>query len=331
MRKPSATLIGAFVLGSIALIVAGVLFFGRGSIAEQRIPMVSFFYRSVAGLRVGAPVTFRGVRVGEVKSIGIRVNPEAGNYIIQVNMELITGAVRLYGGNLPRADDKLIPSLVQRGLTARLVVESLVTKMLDVDLDFRPGVKATRLGEATGAPEVPTVPGDWEGLVEKLQDMDIASALDAVQRTLTTVDGILNSPEVKQTIEELPRAVVAFRHTLGTIDREVTSISATGRTAIDSTAADLHRTLAAVEKLAGNLDKEAASTLADARGTLAEVRGTFKSANTSIEGANVLLDPRGRTVIQIQRAIDDLAASAARVRHFTERVDRDPSVLVRGR
>ena len=83
MTKPSATLIGAFVLGSIALIVAGVLFFGRGSFADQHIPMVSFFYRSMAGLRVGAPVTFRGVRVGEVRSMGIRVNPGTDNYIIR--------------------------------------------------------------------------------------------------------------------------------------------------------------------------------------------------------------------------------------------------------
>ena len=31
MRKPSATLVGVFVLGAMALIVAGVLFFGTGA------------------------------------------------------------------------------------------------------------------------------------------------------------------------------------------------------------------------------------------------------------------------------------------------------------
>ena len=51
--------------------------------------MVSFFHGSVAGLRVGAPVTFRGVRIGEVKSMGIRIDPDTGSYIIQVNMELL--------------------------------------------------------------------------------------------------------------------------------------------------------------------------------------------------------------------------------------------------
>jgi paraquat-inducible protein B len=61
-----------------ALIVAAVLFFGSGSIAEKRLPMVSFFHGSVAGLRVGAPVTFRGVRIGEF-SPGLLATDPAGN------------------------------------------------------------------------------------------------------------------------------------------------------------------------------------------------------------------------------------------------------------
>jgi paraquat-inducible protein B len=93
VTKPSATLVGAFVLGALALIVAGVLFFGAGGFAKARIPLVSFFHGSVAGLRVGAPVTFRGVRVGEVKSIGIRLQSDTGDSIIQVNMELLPGMV----------------------------------------------------------------------------------------------------------------------------------------------------------------------------------------------------------------------------------------------
>ena len=324
MTKPSATLIGAFVLGAIAVIVAGVLFFGSGQFAEKRIPMVSFFHGSVAGLRVGAPVTFRGVRIGEVKSMGIRIDPDTGSYIIQVNMELLTGTFKLYGGGLPRADEKLIPGLVQRGLVAQLVQESFVTKLLDVDLDFRPGVQASRLGEPTSVPEVPTVPSGLETFTKKLEEVDIAATLQAVERAFTTVNTILESPEVKQTIHDLPRVTRALEHTLDTIDREVTRFSGTGREAIVTTAADLRKTLAAVQTLAVDLDREATSTLTT-------VRGTFKNANTSIDGANVLLDPRGRTVMQVQRAIDDLAAAAARLRTLAERVDRDPAVLVRGR
>jgi phospholipid/cholesterol/gamma-HCH transport system substrate-binding protein len=306
------------------LIVAGVLFFGSNIFVEKRLPMVSFFHGSVAGLRVGAPVTFRGVPIGEVTSIGIRIDPDNASYIIQVNMHFLAGTVRLYGGNPPPPDDELIPSLVQRGLTAQLVQESFLTKLLDVNLEFRPGAPVSRLGQPTAVPEVPTVAGDWETFTKKLQEVDVAGALAAAEQTLTTVNQILNSPEVKQTIHDLPQLTEAFRHTLNTIDREVASLSATGREAIAGSSVELKKTLSSVQTLAADLDREATSTLT-------AVRGTVKNANTSIEGANALLDPRGRTVIQVQRTIDDLAAAAARMRSFTERVDRDPAMLVRGR
>src|SRR5689334_6175071 len=191
--------------------------------------MVSFFHGSVAGLRVGAPVTFRGVRVGEVKSMGIRLNPQTGSYIIQVNMELLTGTARMYGGSLPSADEKLIPGLVERGLTAQLVQESFVTKLLDVDLEFRPGAKGSRSGERTSVPEIPTVPSDWENFTKKFEEIDIAKVLTAVEQTAGSINAILNSPQVKQTIDELPQIAGALHHTLNTIDHEVTSLSGTGR------------------------------------------------------------------------------------------------------
>jgi paraquat-inducible protein B len=324
VTKPSATLVGAFVLGALALIVAGVLFFGAGGFPKARIPLVSFFHGSVAGLRVGAPVTFRGVRVGEVKSIGIRLQPDTGDSMIQVNMELMPGMVTVYDAPSAVGDREMIPTLVRQGLTARLVLESFVTKMMNVDLEFRPGAKVSRLGEPDSAPEVPTVPGDLEGITKQLQEMDVASTLANAERILASANAILTSPELKQTIHELPLLVSDLRRTVNTVDREVTGLSRDGRDAIASASASLQKTLASAQTLAANLDREATSTLVTAR-------GTFKRASTALDGANVLLDPRGRTVIQVQRAVDDLAVAAGRLRNLAERVDRDPAVLVRGR
>lgn len=322
MSKPSATLVGVFVLAAIALAVAGVLFFGSGKFLEKRIPFVSFFPGSVAGLQVGAAVTFRGVRVGQVTSIGIRVNPDTSS-ITQVDMELLPGTVTFYGALAPD-DEIVVPTLVQQGFTAQLVIQSYLTKLLAVDLDFRPGAQASRQGLSTAVPEVPTVPSELEAITKKLEAIDIPAALAAIERALASVTGILESPEFKQTIKQLPGVVDALRRTLNTVDREVAGLSGTGREAIASSAADLRKTLAAVQTLAANLDREAASTLGAAR-------GTFERADTALDGASVLLDPRGRTVVQVQRAVDDLAAAAARLRNLAERVDRDPGVLIRGR
>ena len=65
--------------------------------------------------------------------------------------------------------------------------------------------------------------------------------------------------------------------------------------------------------------------------TLTAMRGTLKRADGSLDEAHVLLDPQGPMVSQLQQTVDDLAATAARLRNVAERVDRDPSVLVRGR
>ena len=113
--------------------------------------MVSFFEGSVAGLRVGAPVTYRGVRVGEVKAIDVRFNPNEQDTVIQVGMELFPETVTLTGGGAPLKDEDLVPDLVRRGLTARLVLESFVTRLLSVDLDFRPGAHVSRRGEPGSA------------------------------------------------------------------------------------------------------------------------------------------------------------------------------------
>ena len=43
MKRPSATLIGIFVLGALALIAAAILFFGSGTLFKQRFTAVSYF------------------------------------------------------------------------------------------------------------------------------------------------------------------------------------------------------------------------------------------------------------------------------------------------
>jgi paraquat-inducible protein B len=305
MKKPSPTAIGAFVLGALVLAAAAVLFFGGGALLTKRLPAVSFFHGSVAGLQTGAPVTFRGVQVGGVTSIGIRVNPQTYGSIIQVNMKLLPDSVTFYGATLPH-DESMLPALVERGLTAKLVMQSLVTGQLAVELDFRPEAQAKRLGESAAAPEIPSVPSDVQAIVDKLADLDLGATLESAQRTLASLDRILSAPGLTQTIEELPALANQLRQTLTKLDGEVVALSKASRTAIGDSASALQATLESVQT-------------------------TLERGNTALDGASTLLDPRGRTALQMQRAVDDLAVTAARLRALTERIDRDPSTLIRGR
>jgi paraquat-inducible protein B len=307
VRRPNSFAIGAFVLGAVVLAVAALLFFGGGALREKRLAAVSFFDGSVAGLRVGAPVTFRGVPIGEVKRMGVRIDPQTGRSIIQVDMQLVPDRVTVYGMRETR-----LAALVSEGLTAQLVNQSLVTGMLSVELAFRPGTEVSRFGDAT-LPEIPTVPGELEALRKQLQSVDIAAAVESLQRTLASVDAVMRNPGLKRGLDRLPSTLATLERTLKSVEREVGASSA-----------GFQETLASIRSLSASVERDSATTSAALRGTLA-------NADAVLEGAHAFVDPQGHTAVQAQRAVDDLAATAARLRNLAERLDRDPSVLVRGR
>ena len=72
MNRANPKLIGAFVVGAVALVVIGVLLLGGAKFLTEKRTFVAYFEGSVKGLNVGAPVEFQGVRVGSVTDIQLQ-------------------------------------------------------------------------------------------------------------------------------------------------------------------------------------------------------------------------------------------------------------------
>ena len=87
--KGSPRVIGAFVVGGIALVMAGVMFFGGGKVFQEKTPYVIFFESSAQGLNVGAPVVFRGVQVGQVAKVKALYDPKQATIHVKVLVELV--------------------------------------------------------------------------------------------------------------------------------------------------------------------------------------------------------------------------------------------------
>src|SRR5215471_15813466 len=71
-QRANPKIIGAFVLGAVALVVVGVLLLGGTQFLTQKRTFVAYFEGSVKGLNIGAPVEFQGVRVGSVIDIELQ-------------------------------------------------------------------------------------------------------------------------------------------------------------------------------------------------------------------------------------------------------------------
>ena len=65
-KRANPTLIGVFVVGGLVLLAAVILVLGGQSWLSPGNRFVLFFPGAVNGLSIGAPVEFRGVRIGSV-------------------------------------------------------------------------------------------------------------------------------------------------------------------------------------------------------------------------------------------------------------------------
>ena len=75
MRKElNNRLIGLFVFAAFALGFAFVIMYGVGKYFRTQDKYIMYFNDSVEGLQDGAPVKFRGVKVGQVIRIRVELN-----------------------------------------------------------------------------------------------------------------------------------------------------------------------------------------------------------------------------------------------------------------
>src|SRR5512139_3715931 len=125
-KKVNRTLIGAFVLGAIILVVAGVMVFGSGKFFAKRNTVVMFFEGSVKGLNVGSPVVFRGVKIGEVTNVRLLFDPQKLSALIAVYAEVDPESFTVsVPGEEKSVLEKarrgaLLKPLVEKGLKAQL-------------------------------------------------------------------------------------------------------------------------------------------------------------------------------------------------------------------
>ncbi|MGH1431393.1 MAG: intermembrane transport protein PqiB [Neptuniibacter sp.] len=169
------------------------------------------FDQSVRGLVVGAPVEFRGVRVGTVEHISFRVGESS-----VISDPRIPVVIRLEPGRFGYQDEESIledahdqlSSWVTRGMRASLKSGNLVTGSLYVDLDIYPDAIEDQVTHMDGYPVIPTAAGGFVQLENKL--ISVLSKIEQlkVEPLIGQLDSMVASSEtaivqLEQTLREI--------------------------------------------------------------------------------------------------------------------------------
>jgi paraquat-inducible protein B len=318
-KRASPTLVGVFVLGALAIAVAGLAVFGSGKLFRRTAQFVMVFGGSVNGLSVGAPVKFRGVQVGSVTQIKLSLPgmtlPELR---IPVFIEIDQDLVSRLGGMINPAEPTSFAALIDEGLRAQLQLESIVTGVLFVELDLFPGSPVNLYlpkGESAYL-EIPTQPTLLQeasqtgaDLIAKLRDVDFDGLVTSVRDAARSVADLAGSPELRQTLVAARETMVSARDTLAQIRPRIPQLAS----GVDSASNRLQGSLKRFDATLGSLDT------------------ALSSLDATLGSVNRLVDPSAPLVYQLTTTLTDLGTAAKSVRELADYLDRNPSAIITGR
>ena len=209
------------------------------------------FKQSVRGLAVGAPVEFRGVPIGQVSALEAQVDAKTLEFSAPVTVVL--DATRLGvqvvdaapGADLAPLRRKLIETFVAHGARAQLRSGNLLTGAMYVAIDFFPDAPPATVEWSQKPVELPTVPGELEG---------IEASLTKIVKKLDTVPIQAIGDDLKKALVHLDDTLVSARGTFDTATKLVAPDS-TLDTELSTTLQELSRAARGLRVLADYLER----------------------------------------------------------------------------
>ena len=327
-KKISPAMIGAFVVGALALIVIAILVFGSGRLFRQTRDFVLYFDNSVNGLRIGAPVKLKGVEIGSVKDIRLQLEQAGQVSHIPVIVEIDLEKLSSRGATIATAVDPgaFRKAIIDRGLRGQLDMESFVTGLLYVALDFFPGTPINLVQQENADnkyPEIPTLPttieqakGAVTRIFQKLEDIDFKELGANLQATLKGVNRTVNSPEIESVLRSLARVMPK-------VDEAVVNIrnlAATTEDKVKILADDVQHT-----------SGDARLALKQAGDALKQTEETMKRAEAAVGNIETLSDLDSPVNYELVKGLRDFSSAARSLRSLTDYLERNPRAPIFGK
>ena len=271
-KQPSKTLIGLFVVGAVILAVVGVMIFASGQFFTEKSYYVLYFDGNLGGLDIGAPVNFRGVRIGSVTNILVRFEgDDITNIRIPVFIEIEPGRVtespefrttKVYRTWQAQRKElietgKIMQLLVDNGLKAQLVPQSFVTGKLSIQFDFHPDKPIKLVGGESQYREIPTIPSMMEEITQTIEKIPFKELAEKAKNTIDGIDQLVNSPELKNSIVNLDKSLQTLNRLLNNIDGEVQPLSTSVMTTLETSRATLETAQKAISEVEKGLSDQA--------------------------------------------------------------------------
>jgi phospholipid/cholesterol/gamma-HCH transport system substrate-binding protein len=316
-KRISPTVIGVFVVASFAILVVTLIVVGSGQIFTRPIRFICMFQGNLNGLKIGAPVKVRGVQIGTVAAIELRLLPSQGRIRpdirglrLPVIIDLDRSQLLARGGTGEALETAGFDNLIKRGFRAQLATESLLTGLLYIDLDLHPNTPLKFVLEPGGPyREIPTVQTDLEQLQERLtkaldkfEKIDFQALVVSITDAANSIKTLTGSPELKATLESLK-----------------------------GTVANLNQAITSARNILNNANSKIGPLVADLQQNSDEADKTMKDTRAALVNLQQTLDPDSPLAVHLNQTLDSLTETSRSIGEFTDYLQRNPGALLRGK
>lgn len=229
--------------------------------------LILYFNQSLRGLTPGTTVDFRGVVLGEVKSIGIEYDAKHREFQMPVAIQVYPERL----GHKFTEDERhsnftakqRLEYMVNRGLRAQLRTGNLLTGQLYIALDFFPKATPAKIDTSSAIIELPTIP----------------NSLDEIQSQIA---------EIAKNLSKVPFDQIAadMQKTLGTLNRTLLNAEQLSKSLNNDVAPEIMAAMKDVRKTLSNADR----TLSDESPLQQDIRQTLQELTRSAASLRVLTD-----------------------------------------
>ncbi|WP_321371474.1 MlaD family protein [uncultured Desulfuromusa sp.] len=345
-KRIDPRVIGSFVVGAVILTVAALMFFGPGGFLSETRSYVIYFDSSVKGLNVGSPVRFRGVKIGQIREINVRVQPEEFKFYIPIVIEIEPSRFKAEGSNkgvldsiktTVKGDDPMI-SLVDKGLRAQMQLDSLVTGQLYVNLDMLPETPLILTGYPNEYPEIPAITSSLEELTKTFADIPLKELADKLISSAEGFEKLINSPSLHNALSKFDDTTTQLNQLLQNMNEQLLPIA----TSLQETLAQSQKTIVNVDHKIDQTLQRAQTTIAHIDDKVAPIAKQFTLALLAVNEASVktseamqqikgLSKNDSQLLKQLGTTLEEVNRTARTLRYMTTELDRDPQMLLRGR
>lgn len=312
--------IGAFVLGAGLILLTLVIFINSGGFKGDKHRAIMVFDGSVKGLKLGAPLAFKGVQIGTVTKIDLLMNTDTFEVMMPVEVRFRTDAFDEIGSSDLAEGESMLPHLIKKGLRAQLQSQSLLTGLLYVQLDFYPDSEVRFAKIDSELEQFPTIPTDLEKISRNLEELDFGALLDDISGSLAGLHKFISDPEFQEISLRLNKTLASIETLANELNVE-----------IEKAAPGVNRLVDNTDQAMQTLNSELPGMSSSLETTLAEANRALQQLETTMASVDYTLSDESAVLFDVREAARELAAAGRALKSLAETLEEQPESIFKGK